>query len=78
MNEVLTRTENVFRSIFRKADLRLLPHLTATDIPGWDSMNNIRLLVALEKEFAIRITAAEAVRLANVGELLALISAKLS
>lgn len=45
----------------------------AADVPGWDSLAQITVLAAVEIRFGIEIRAAEADRLANVGELVDLI-----
>lgn len=46
---------------------------TAADVAGWDSLVQIAVLAATEIRFGIEIRAAEADRLANVGELVDLI-----
>ena len=48
----------------------------ATEVPGWDSLSHVRVLVAVEKEYGIRLKALEALRLKNVGDLQKLIDAK--
>ncbi len=48
----------------------------APNVPGWDSLSHVRILAAIEKEFAIRFKTLEVLRLKNVGELQALVSKK--
>ena len=52
------------------------------DIPGWDSLTHINLMVATEKRFKIKFATAEISRLKdegqNVGTFLALIGKKLA
>ena len=50
---------------------------TAEDIEEWDSLSNIRLMVAIERTFNIKFTNAEIAALMNVGDLANLIQAKL-
>ncbi len=50
--------------------------LTANDVPGWDSLSHIDLLVGLENHFRVKFTTAEISRLKNVGDLLSLIRQK--
>ena len=69
------RLTTVFREVFDDDTLVLSDTTTARDIEGWDSLQHITLILAVEREFKIRVTAAEAGLLANVGELLALIAA---
>ena len=35
----------------------------ASEVPGWDSLTHVRILAAVEAEFAIRIKGLEAIRL---------------
>ncbi len=50
----------------------------ASEVPGWDSLNHVRILVAVEKEFGIRFRSLEVIRLRNLGELQALVDRKLN
>ena len=54
------------------------PETCAADVEKWDSLTNIKLLLQLEKVFAIRFSGMEATSLENVGELVELIQSKLS
>jgi acyl carrier protein len=49
---------------------------TAEDIDAWDSLTHVQLVVAIEERFRIRLTTGEIVSLANVGQLLDLIEAR--
>jgi acyl carrier protein len=48
----------------------------ATEVPGWDSLNHVRIISAVEQAFGVRFRALEAMRLRNVGELQALLDRK--
>jgi acyl carrier protein len=54
-------------------DIVLTRETTAADAQGWDSLANVRFMLALERHFNVRFAAAEVARLANVGDLLDLI-----
>jgi acyl carrier protein len=43
--------------------------MTAFDIPGWDSLTHIKIILAIEKHFAVKFRASEVVALQNVGDL---------
>jgi acyl carrier protein len=45
----------------------------AAEVPGWDSLNHVRILTAVEKEFGIRFKTLEVIRLKNLGELQTLV-----
>ena len=52
--------------------------MTATDVPGWDSVSHIDMICAVEQEFKIQMTTKEVANLKNVGELASLIARKVS
>lgn len=66
----------IFRDVFDDEQLRVTPELTAADVDEWDSFSHIRLIVAVERAFGLKFSAAEVQRLKNVGEFVALIDAK--
>lgn len=73
---IYQRLTPVFQEVFD--DDALVPHagLSAKDVPEWDSISHIRLVVAIEEEFSIRLTTAELSALKDVGEMVVLIRAK--
>ena len=82
MHDVRTPAQEVFRQVFDDPEIVLRDEMTADDIPGWDSLTHINLVVALEKRFKIKFATAEISRLKengqNVGTLLALLAKKLA
>jgi len=38
-------------------------------VPGWDSLNHINIIIAVEKHFKVKFKSYELLRLKNVGEL---------
>lgn len=68
----------VFAEIFDDDAIQVSPQTTADDVAGWDSLSNVRLMIALENKFKIRLKAVEISRLKNVGELAQLIKSKLA
>ena len=49
---------------------------TAPEVPGWDSLNHVNVILAVEKHFNIRFKNLEVLRLKNVGELQKLVDTK--
>ena len=76
--DVRERLQKVFRDVFDDDALLIHDRMVAGDVAGWDSLAHIRLLLAVEKEFALKFTTLEVMRLKNVGEFVALITGKLS
>lgn len=76
MNATWTKLHEVFRDVFDDASLIVTEATTARDVPGWDSLNHVNLIVAVEAAFGIKFTTREATTLANVGELYQLVERK--
>ena len=66
----------ILRDVFEDETLIAKPELTADDIPGWDSLTNLRLILTVQKAFGVKFTAHEITSLNNVGELAALVQEK--
>ena len=67
---------SIFRDVFDDEDLVIEQNTTAQDVDGWDSLAHIRLVVSIEKAYALRFSAAEISGLINVGEMAELILKK--
>lgn len=76
-DEIVQKLTTVFRERFDRPDLVLTPATTAADVPGWDSLAHINLVLAVEKAFAIRISTRDVRGMKNVGDFIALIEKKL-
>lgn len=50
----------------------------ADEVPGWDSLKHIDVILAVEKEYGLRFKNIEVVRLKNIGELQQLVDSKLA
>ncbi len=78
MAEILKEVNNIFNEILDDEDVVLTNETTGDDIEEWDSLNNIQIVVAIEKHFEIRFTAPEIQGFKNVGEMCQAISQRLS
>ncbi|WP_294158820.1 acyl carrier protein [uncultured Selenomonas sp.] len=76
-DELFAKVQDIFRDVFDDDELVLTRETDADDIEDWDSLMQIRLVVAMEKQFRIKIPAQELQKLANVGEMVDFIEAKL-
>ena len=76
-DELFAQVQDIFRDVFDDDELVLTRETDADDIEDWDSLMQIRLVVAMEKQFRIKIPAQELHKLANVGEMVDFIEAKL-
>ena len=73
---VVSKLNAIFQDIFDDPSLEINDKMTAADVDGWDSLTHINLIVAVEKEFKIRLTTAEVRGLNNVGDFISLIEKK--
>lgn len=76
MSALRDQLQEIFRDLFDDDGIVLQDTTSAKDVPGWDSLRNVRLIVQIEKAFRIRFGTGEVVGLNDVGELLALIEKK--
>jgi len=49
----------------------------ATQVPGWDSLNHVNVILAIENHFGVRFRPIEVLKLKNIGDLQALLTSKL-
>ena len=74
--EVMRRLTEVFQETFDDPGLELSDSMTAADVDEWDSLQHIVLVLAVEREFRIRLNPAEVGKLENVGRMVDLLQAK--
>ena len=46
----------IFRDVFENDEIEISETTVAADIPEWDSLNHIYLVVAIEKHFKVKFT----------------------
>ncbi len=73
---VLAEVTEILREVLDDPDIDLTEDTVAADVPGWDSMAHIALVVEAECRFAITFGVAEIEALQRVGDLVRLIEAK--
>lgn len=74
--EIYAKLTDIFHDVFDDDSIVLRPEMSAKDLDGWDSFNNINLIVAAETRFKIKFKTSEVEALENVGSLVALIQNK--
>jgi acyl carrier protein len=70
--EIIARLQAVFDDAFLDPP-KLTPELSAKDVPEWDSLIQISLMVAVEKAFNLRFRVGEVEGTKNIGEFASLI-----
>jgi acyl carrier protein len=74
--DTLVQISAVFSDVLDDDDVRLSRATTAADVPGWDSLAHVRLILAVEKTFGVKFSAAQVTKLKNVGDLVDAVEAK--
>jgi acyl carrier protein len=75
--KIFLAVNEIFREIFDDPELSVTDKTDANDIEDWDSLEQINLLVAMEKEFLIKFSVDDVENLQNVGETVDLIIRKI-
>ena len=76
--DVLNSCSRIFQSVFSNPELQINAETSASDIPDWDSLAQITLLMSMEQTFEIQFSLDEVEDLQNVGEIVELILVKVN
>ena len=57
-------------------DFDIIDETTAPEVPGWDSLNHINIILSIEKHFKVKFKSYDVLRLKNVGDLQKLVDSK--
>ncbi|MEI8185758.1 MAG: acyl carrier protein [Chlorobiaceae bacterium] len=77
-DEIKNKLTEIIRDILDDETITLTREMRATDIEEWDSLAHISIIVAVEKEFKAKFDLYDIKRLKNVGDMIDLISSKIS
>jgi len=71
--EIIERLMEVFADTFDTDDIEYREDLSAVDVEDWDSLSNIRFMIAIEQEFGVKISLGDWQNLKKLGDLVALL-----
>ena len=71
--EIYGKLNEVFQDVFDDEDITVNDSTVAADVDGWDSLEHINLIVAVERCFGIKFTMGETTGMKNVGEMVEVI-----
>jgi acyl carrier protein len=74
--EIFEKLNEIFVDVMDNDNINLTESTTANDIDEWDSLTQIQLVVAIEKTFGIKFTAAEITSWPDVGAMVDCIQRK--
>ena len=69
---------NSFCRVFELDQIVLKDEMTAKDVPGWDSLSHINLIMDIEEEFGLRFTVDDIADLKDVGEMIQMLDRKIA
>jgi acyl carrier protein len=72
--QIMPELVQILRDLLDAPDLVVRPETTAAEVPGWDSMKHIMIVMVVQEKFGIRLKPREIDRLKNVGDLAAAIA----
>lgn len=75
-SEITEQLTEIMIDVFDLDELEYRDDLSAADVEEWDSLSNIRFMVAVEKAFGFRLSNSEIESLQNLGEMVDLIQQK--
>lgn len=70
MKATLENLLPIFREVLENDSIEVTENTVAADIPEWDSLNHIYLVVAIEKRFNIKFTTTQIQSWQRVGDLI--------
>ncbi|NTV09229.1 MAG: acyl carrier protein [Zoogloea sp.] len=77
-DEVLREVQDVFRNVFRNPALELSLDMVTGDLPGWDSIKNVEILLACEEFWRLQFSSAEIDGIRSIDDLVRTIRGHLS
>ena len=75
---ISTELKKVILATLNLDDWDLRDDTVASEVPGWDSLNHVNVILAVEKHFKTRFKTHELLNLKNVGGLQQLLDSKMS
>ncbi len=67
---ILKKVEEIFRKELKNQMINLHFTTTAKEVPGWDSITHVLLVVAVERSFKKRFSSKEIQSWKNIGEMI--------
>ncbi len=75
--EIFMVLDEIFQDEFDDDAIHVDETTTADDIDGWDSLEHINLIVAVERRFGMKFKMAEVTDMKNVGEMADIIAERI-
>ena len=76
-NAIFEKLTTIFREVFKDDNIVATEDLTSEDVKTWDSLTNMRIVAAVEKEFGVKLQLREIMKWKNVGNMADTIAKKI-
>lgn len=76
MNEILEKLNGIFCDVFDNQSIIITEESTIKDIEEWDSLSHFEIVVAIEKQFSIKILSDEIRRIQTIKDFIDIIKLK--
>ena len=71
---ILEKIIEVVRDQLDDYDLELTADTTNSEVPGWDSLAHVRIVIGVEHAFGVRFTAKQIAAISSVGQMVEMIA----
>jgi acyl carrier protein len=75
---ILQKLQLIFADVFDDPQIQITETTNASEIPDWDSVAQVKLVLAIEEAFNIRFTSDEVGSFASVGDVIRSLQTKAS
>ena len=74
---ITAELKRVILSALKLDDWDIKDDTIASQVPGWDSLNHVNVILAVEQHFRVRFKPVEILKLKDIGDLQRLVNSKL-
>lgn len=78
MDATVEKLTEIFKEVFDLDELTLRDDMVAADVEEWDSLNHVKLVLAIESGFGVKFSTREIAGWKNVGDMTRTLRSKLS
>ena len=69
-DEILKQLSLIFEEVLKQPGLKIDYNMSADDIDGWDSLNNMTIISEIEKKWNVHFKLRDIVRMKNIGDMI--------
>jgi len=73
---LLSGVERIFRDVFEEPNMPITPATSRSQLPEWDSVAQVKLVLAMEETFSVEFTTDEVASIDTVGGFVAALESR--